>query len=184
MSSPHRGPVGLATPPFLLASQYGHLVPPWRSKGLLCLCLHCSSDPVTEKKRDCSCYFHNAFCAGKASPGLHRRTDVCVRVPIIMSQWGLNALVSMGTFTVKPKMEVLTVRLLFQDLTFGFSVRIRFRLGLVLRLSCLFGWEERRTVGFNQWKGSVACRSKKPWDLSYIYPLLLTQCGPKLLTYP
>lgn len=65
---------------------------------------------------------------------------MCVCVPIIMSQWGLNALVSMGTFTVKPKMEVLTVRLLFQDLTFGFSVRIRFRLGLVLRLGCSFVW--------------------------------------------
>lgn len=139
--------------------------------------------PVTlwQKRRE---IVHAIFTmlSALASPG--RRTDVCVRVPIIMSQWGLNALVSMGTFTVKPKMEVLTVGLLFQDLTFGFSVRIRFRLGLVLRLSCSFGWEERRTVGFNQWKGSVACRSKKPRDLLYIYPLLLTQCGPKLLTYP
>lgn len=156
--------------------------PPMALKGIIMFMSALLQWPCDRKEERLFMLFSQCFLrwqsVSRTSP-----SDRCVCVPIIMLQWGLNAHVSMGTFTVKPKMEVLTVRLLFQDLTFGFSVRIRFRLGLVLRLSCsfvwLFGWEERRTVGFNQWKGSLACRSKKPWDLLYIYPLLLTQCGPK-----
>lgn len=67
----YRSSVGPTTPPFLLASRYGHPLPPWSSKGLLCLCLCCSSDSVTEKKRDWPCHFHPAFCDGKPSPRLH-----------------------------------------------------------------------------------------------------------------
>lgn len=47
---PCRSPVQPGTPPFLLASIYGHPVPPRCSKGLLCLRLHCSSDPVTARR--------------------------------------------------------------------------------------------------------------------------------------
>jgi len=77
---PQRDPVGPATPPFLLASIYGHPVPPRCSKGLLCLCSRRSSDPVTEKKRDCSCFFYPDLCDRKTSPGSSVSGQMCVCV--------------------------------------------------------------------------------------------------------
>lgn len=50
--------------PFSSHPYMGILSPPWCSKGLLCLCQCCSSDPVAEKKRDCSCCSHPALCDG------------------------------------------------------------------------------------------------------------------------